>query len=247
METGTPIFTLKIFSALLSYPEREMQGAIQEMRAALDREGLCVGAERQALEGFLDELAASDLYDLQERYVLLFDRARALSLHIFEHIHGESRDRGQAMIDLKSLYEKAGMSMAADELPDFLPLFLEFCSTRPLPSARELLGQPVHVLAALAERLKKRNSSYEIVIRAIMAIADAAPRQEDLDAILAEPEIDSNDLATLDAAWEEEAVTFGGGAEAALGGCGSEALAARLRHAKRAAPTIDNPLYSGGL
>jgi nitrate reductase molybdenum cofactor assembly chaperone NarJ/NarW len=247
METGTPTFTLKILSALLCYPEHETQGAISDMRAALDREALCVGAERQALEGFLDELAASDLYDLQERYVLLFDRSRALSLHIFEHVHGESRDRGQAMIDLKSLYEKAGMSMAADELPDFLPLFLEFCSTQPPASARELLGQPAHVLAALAERLKKRDSSYEIVIRAIMAIADAPARQEDLDAILAEPEVDPDDLATLDAAWEEGAVTFGPGAEAAVGGCGSEALAARLRHAKRAVPTIDNPLHSGGL
>lgn len=247
METRTPIFTLKILSALLCYPEREMQGAIPDMRAALDCEGLCVGAERQALNTFFDELAASDLYDLQERYVLLFDRSRALSLHILEHVHGESRDRGQAMVDLKSLYEKAGLSMAADELPDFLPLFLEFCSTRPLASARDLLGQPAHVLAALAERLKKRESSYETIVRAIMAIADAAPRQEDLQAILAEPEVDPNDLVRLDAAWEEEAVTFGPGAETTIGGCGAEALAARLRHAKRAVPTIDNPLYSGGL
>jgi nitrate reductase delta subunit len=132
-------------------------------------------------------------------------------------------------------------------LPDFVPLFLEYCATRPLAAARELLGQPAHVFAALAERLKKRGSSYEAVMRAILAIAAAEPRREDLDAIFSESEPDPNDLVALDALWEEEAVTFGPGLQGSIGGCGSDALAARLRHAKRAVPTIDNPLRSGGL
>jgi nitrate reductase delta subunit len=256
MEARPAILTFKVLSALLSYPQEDMLAAVPHMRDALDREGICVGPQRKALDAFLDELAQSDLYDFQERYVLLFDRSRALSLHIFEHVHGESRDRGQAMIDLKALYEKGGMAMEADELPDYLPLFLEYCSTRPLASARELLSQPAHVFAALAERLKKRESSYESVLRAIMDIASVAPRKEDLDAILSENEPDPADLAALDAAWEEEAVTFGPsangiganglGAQTAIGGCGSEALAARMRHAKRAVPTADNPHQSGG-
>lgn len=256
MEARPAILTFKVLSALLSYPQEDMLAAIPRMRDALDRERLCVGAPRQALDAFLDDFAQSDLYDLQERYVLLFDRSRALSLHIFEHVHGESRDRGQAMIDLKALYEKGGMAMEADELPDFLPLFLEFCSTQKLDAARDLLGQPAHVLAALAERLKKRCSSYEAVFRAIAAIAATQPRKEDLDAILCEADPAPDDLAALDAAWEEEAVTFGPsangiganglGAQTAIGGCGSEALAARMRHAKRAVPTADNPHQSGG-
>ena len=76
-------------------------------------------------------MATGDLYDLQERYVLLFDRTRSLSLHLFEHVHGESRDRGQAMVDLKTIYENGGLEIAATELPDFVPLFLEFLSTQP--------------------------------------------------------------------------------------------------------------------
>jgi nitrate reductase delta subunit len=238
MDAQSPILTLRALSALLSYPEPDMLDALGEMRAALEREGHCSVVN---LDPLLDELSRGDLYDLQERYVDLFDRSRSLSLHIFEHVHGESRDRGQAMIDLKSLYERGGMAMAAQELPDYLPLFLEFCSTRPLSSARELLGQPAHVFAALAERLKKRGSAYESALRAIMDFAQATPRREDLDAIMAEPEIEPTDLAALDAAWEEEAVSFG-----PSGSCGSEALAARLRHAKRAVPTTDNPLRTGG-
>ena len=108
------------------------------------------------LQTLIDELASGDLYDLQERYVLLFDRTRSLSLHLFEHVHGESRDRGQAMIDLKAHYEQAGLAMSAAELPDFLPLFLEYLATRPLKEACEPLGQPAHIFAALAERLRKR-------------------------------------------------------------------------------------------
>jgi len=247
MDERPQILTLKALSALLSYPQEETRTAFLQMRDALDREQLCVGQARRALDALLDEFAEGDLYELQERYVELFDRSRSLSLHIFEHVHGESRDRGQAMIDLKALYEKEGMEIAANELPDFLPLFLEYCATRPLASARELLSQPAHVFAALAERLRKRGSPYEAVIRGILAIAAAEPRKEDLDAILSEAEPDPADLAALDAAWEEEAVTFGPNAQTSNGGCGSDALAARLRHAKRAVPTTDNPLRSGDL
>ena len=246
MEAKPAILTLKVLSALLSYPQEETLAAMPQMRDALDREQLCLGAHGEALDAFLDEFAQSDLYDLQERYVKLFDRSRSLSLHIFEHVHGESRDRGQAMIDLKSLYENEGMEIATNELPDFLPLFLEYCATRPLATAREFLCQPAHVFAALAERLKKRGSSYEAVMRAIMAVTAAKPRSEDLDAILSETEPDPADFAALDAVWEEEAVTFGPNAQSSIGGCGSDALAARLRHAKRAVPTADNPLASGG-
>ena len=112
--------------------------------------------------------------------MLLFDRTRSLSLHLFEHVHGESRDRGQAMIDLKSLYESAGLEISATELPDFVPLFLEFLSTRPRAEACELLGQPAHILAAMAERLRKRHSAYEAVFRALVALAATKPKGEDI-------------------------------------------------------------------
>ena len=131
--------TFKVLSALLSYPTVELQEALSELTAALDGEALLPAAVRRQLDRLMDEIATGDLYDLQERYVLLFDRTRSLSLHLFEHVHGESRDRGQAMIDLKALYENGGLRIDAAELPDFAPLFLEFLSTQPRSEAYELL------------------------------------------------------------------------------------------------------------
>ena len=162
--------TLKALSVLLTYPTTELQEAAGEIGLVLAQDRhLPAGVWRQ-LSALTTELATGDLYDLQERYVLLFDRTRSLSLHLFEHVHGESRDRGQAMIDLKSQYEQAGLLMSAAELPDFLPLFLEYLATRPLKEACETLGQPAHIFAALAERLRKRQSAYEAVFRALVVL-----------------------------------------------------------------------------
>jgi len=204
--------TFKVLSALLSYPTAELQTAAPEFAAVLEREGLMPEPARQALAPLIAQIAEGDLYDMQERYVLLFDRTRSLSLHLFEHIHGESRDRGQAMVDLAELYEKNGLAISTRELPDYLPLFLEYLSTQPEEEARDLLGQPLHIISALATRLMRRESIYAAALRALEAVArgkpEAAPLQELLDAT----EDDPNDLAALDAIWEEEAVTFGPGA-----------------------------------
>lgn len=226
--------TLKALSALLTYPTAELQQASAEIGAALAADTLLprrIGAELQNLVG---ELATGDLYDMQERYVLLFDRTRSLSLHLFEHVHGESRDRGQAMIDLKTQYEQAGLLMSAAELPDFLPLFLEYLATRPLKEACETLGQPAHIFAALAERLRKRQSSYEAVFRALVALSTAKPKDEEVSALLSLPDPDPTDLAALDAAWEDEPVNFGPGSG---DGC-KDGLIARVRGGLRPAPDM---------
>jgi nitrate reductase molybdenum cofactor assembly chaperone NarJ/NarW len=227
--------TFKVLSALLSYPTAELQQAGGELAAALDGEGLVTGHVRTALQRLIDDIAGGDLYDLQERYTLLFDRTRSLSLHLFEHVHGESRDRGQAMIDLKAMYEQADLDISASELPDFLPLFLEYLSTLPANEACATLGQPTHILAALAERLRKRKSPYEAVFRALSALAAAKPRPEDVAILMQEPDPDPLDLAALDAAWEDEPVTFGPGATSCKDG-----LVARLRAARRPAGDIAN-------
>ncbi len=226
--------TFKALSALLTYPTAELQAAAPAIGAALAEDNVISAALRRQLLRLTTELSTYDLYDLQERYILLFDRTRSLSLHLFEHVHGESRDRGQAMIDLKAMYEANGLAMAAAELPDFLPLFLEFVSTLPAVEACELLGQPVHILAALAERLRKRHSAYESVFRALVALANAKPKGEDVLALLAQPDPDANDLAAIDAAWEDEAVTFGPGAG---NGC-KDGLVAKIRAGRRPAAGV---------
>lgn len=224
--------TFKAFSALLSYPSLELQQAMPELTAAIDAEALLPAAARRQLELLIKDIAAGDLYDLQERYVLLFDRTRSLSLHLFEHVHGESRDRGQAMIDLKTLYENGGLQIGSAELPDFVPLFLEFLSTRPRGEAYGLLGQPAHIFVALAERLRKRQSAYEAVFRALTALAASKPKADALSALLAEPDTDASDFAAIDAAWEDEAVNFGPNAG---NGC-KDGLIARIRAGLRPAP-----------
>ena len=222
--------TFKALSALLCYPGDGLKAAAGEMRAALAADGILADGARRALDRLITELDGDDLLDLQERYVLLFDRTGSLSLYLFEHVHGESRDRGQAMIDLQAHYERNGLAIGAAELPDFLPLFLEFLSTRPLAEAREMLGQTAHILTALAERLHKRGSSYEAVFRALVEIAGAKPKAEEIAGLLDQPDTDPTDLAAIDKAWEDEPVTFGPGAAECKDG-----LIARIRAAKRPA------------
>jgi nitrate reductase delta subunit len=228
--------TFKIFSALLSYPSEELIAAAPEFSAILDAENLVPRRQRVALDALIDEIAHGEVYDLQERYGLLFDRSRSLSLHLFEHVHGESRDRGQAMVDLRAMYDRTDLTIAANELPDYLPLFLEFLSTQPVASACELLGQPAHILAAIAERLAKRESGYKAIFDALVAISAEAPQRGIVAELLKAPDPDPMDLQALDAAWEEEEVRFGPGTQG-QGACGHDNLIAKLRHARRSVTT----------
>jgi nitrate reductase delta subunit len=187
---------------------------------------LCAG-----IDGLLRELVERDIYDLQERYFTLFDRSRALSLHLFEHVHGESRDRGQAMADLLELYRGHGFAPTAAELPDFLPLFLEFISLVPDDEARRLLAEPAGILRMLAQRLAARDSAYAAVFAALAWLANAP------SVVAADTSVDDpDDLAALDAAWEEAAVHFGPGDQ--IDSCGTDRLRTRLRAADRDASRV---------
>ncbi len=225
--------SFKVLSALLTYPCTELIAAAPGFAAVLDGERIVPASERRALDCLIDDIAGGDIYDLQERYGLLFDRSKTLALYLFEHVHGENRDRGQAMVDLRAMYEEAGLFVAANELPDYLPLFLEFLSTRPIGEARVLLADTAHILAALSERLGRRQSAYQAVFDSLLAIAESSPESDIVDALLESPDVDPMDLAALDAAWEEEEVRFGPGTQG-QGACGHEGLIAKLRHAKRA-------------
>lgn len=231
--------TLKVLSVLLSYPTADLVAAVDELRSALQHEALLGKAERSGVEELIDDLAGGELIDLQERYILLFDRTRSLSLHLFEHVHGESRDRGQAMVDLIKVYEDGGFLPTTKELPDFLPLFLEFASTRAPADAIELVGQPAHVFVALAERLRKRKSPYFAVFTSLVALGKVKPDAEIVARLLAEPDPEPDDLEALDAAWEDEQVLFGPGS--ANDACGKDELSAKLRQARRPAPGLETP------
>lgn len=232
--------TFKVLSALLTYPTEELKAAADELRSVLRDEGLVKGNALQRVEALIQEIKERDLYDLQERYTLLFDRTRSLSLHLFEHVHGESRDRGQAMVDLAQHYEQHGFQISARELPDYLPLFLEFLSVVPVAEAKNLLADPIDIIAALDERLRKRRSSYRAVFQALRAITRGKIDATRLAELVAEPDVQPDDFAALDKEWEEEAVRFG--PEAATGGaCGRTRLATRIRAAMRDVTTPSSP------
>lgn len=222
----------KVLSLLLTYPTPEIKDAAAELRSIVDADDALPASLRQGLDTLIDELATRDIYDLQERYVLLFDRTRSLSLHLFEHVHGESRDRGQAMVDLQNLYAEHGLHLAAKELPDFLPLFLEFLSTQSDEEARALLAQPAHIFAALAARLAKRQSPYEAVFRCLVTLGASKPEDEAVGALLEVDDPEATDFAALDAAWEDQPVTFGAG-----NGC-KDGLVAKIRAGRRPAPGV---------
>lgn len=200
--------TFKALSALLSYPSHDLQQAVAAIREVLG-EGVLPHASVAALEPLLVSLETGDIYDLQERYVLLFDRSRTLSLNLFEHIHGESRDRGGAMVDLLETYRAGGFDLTGSELPDHLPVLLEFLSTRPVEEARGILADAGHILVALAQRLARRGTPYAAVLEGLVAFASANPETEEAQALLSRKDDNPEDLAALDAVWEEAQVTFG--------------------------------------
>jgi nitrate reductase delta subunit len=201
--------TLKALSLLLSYPNDELQAAMPEIGAVLATDTRLGADTRAALQALTEDLAQGDLYDLQERYVMLFDRSRSLSLNLFEHVHGESRDRGGAMVSLIETYRAGGVEPATTELPDHLPVLLEFLSTRPGAEAQDILADAAHILDALGTRLERRESDYSNVFKALSQLSGTQPDAEALTELLAQPDDDPTDLAALDAVWEETEVTFG--------------------------------------
>lgn len=228
--------TFKALSALLTYPTGDLRAAIPAIRAVLHDEGLFGPRRLAALEPLLARLAASDEIAAQEAYVLLFDRSRTLSLNLFEHVHGESRDRGGAMVDLLETYRAGGFDLAGTELPDHLPVLLEFLSTRPEAEARTLLADAGAILVALAERLTRRESDYAAVLIALVDYAQAEATSDEAQALLAEPVDDPEDLAALDATYAEAQVVFGPDPNA---GCpATRDLLARMDPARAEIPPV---------
>jgi nitrate reductase delta subunit len=163
--------SLRVMAALLGYPCAEMREALPEMREILRNEGALSASRLAELSALIDSLASAEPLEIEADYVELFDRSRNTSLHLFEHVHGDSRDRGPAMIDLAQTYEKAGLYLAPDELPDYLPAVLQFVSTQPPREARAFLGEMAHIFNALFGALQQRKSAYASVLGALLELA----------------------------------------------------------------------------
>ena len=188
----------RALAALLAYPTRDLIAALPELSGVLQGRAASL----------VDELASTPLLEMEERYVALFDRSRALSLHLFEHVHGESRDRGQAMVDLAAMYEARGLTIADHELPDYLPAFLEYLSLLDENEARDLLHDTSEILRAVGDRLAERGSLYAEVFAVLLKLAGERGLTK---AIVKREALEENQLA-LDAQWMDPQVTFGGNA-----------------------------------
>jgi nitrate reductase delta subunit len=202
---------LKVISRLLDYPGAELQTYRAELAMAISEAREISPQMRLDLLGVLEQLGESDLMDVQESYGLLFDQGRSVSLHLFEHVHGESRDRGQAMVDLIEVYGQNGFELDALELPDYLPLFVEYLAGRPDLEVREWLADVAPIMARVAARLEDRDDpgkNYAILLDALLMIAGQQELLVDLRGKLSQ-EIPDNTPEAIDQEWEETAVTFG--------------------------------------
>lgn len=199
--------SLVVIARLMDYPT----AALQESRSALidvirEEERLST-TQREAMTQFIQQLCDAPLMDIQEQYVILFDRGRSLSLLLFEHVHGESRARGQAMVDLLQQYQQAGLELDVRELPDFIPLFLEYLSTQTEDVAAQGLGDVHPILALLSARLQERDSPYHLLFDSLLELIGMQPDMAELRSKIAGEARDDTPDA-LDKVWEEEMVTF---------------------------------------
>ena len=195
--------SLRVLSRLLAYPSAELWRQFDDLKQVLVEDGFLKPKTLNSLNGFIDELAALDLMKAQEDYVELFDRGRAHCLHLYEHVHGESRFRGQAMIDLAGRYAEKGLQLGVGELPDYLPVFLEFISICEPEDGLETLSNAAPIIATLGEKLKRRKSGYSTVMAAIVELSGANLNAKEIrkaaDAAL--PNIQT--LDELDKEWQE--------------------------------------------
>lgn len=185
--------SLRALARLLGYPDAELRLNLAALREALHAERALSPSRLLELDALLDALAHAAPLDSEADYVEIFDRGRATSLHLFEHVHGDSRDRGPAMIDLAQTYEKAGLFVGEDDLPDFLPVVLEFASTQPPREAREFLAEIAHIFNAIFAALQQRHSAYASVLGALLELAGEKAQavtiaaEEPIDAVWEEP------------------------------------------------------------
>lgn len=209
---------LLALARILDYPTVELQQHADEIAAILAAAPGLNEDESEAVRAFAKGLAGQRLFDIQAEYVETFDQGRKVSLYVFEHVYGESRDRGPAMIELKKAYRDYGLDTNTRELPDFLPVFLEFCAQVPPDAAMTWLVETTHILQRVCVRLAERGSGYATTLTVLLRMIGADPAPEDLTHMAGEERRDDTPEA-MDEIWMEKPVTFGPGED--LTDCGA--------------------------
>ena len=198
---------LSVISRLLDYPDEHIFANESALISIIESADLDTAIEERLVK-FVEGHLSKDLMEWQSEYDGLFERGRSLALWLFEHVHGESRDRGQAMVDLVANYREAGLEISQHELPDYIPLFLEFLSTQGKENAQAWLQDVEHILGLLQCRLEKRGSDYSVLLEALLGFAESEINLSDIRTQIADEKRDDSKKA-IDKEWEEEEVTFG--------------------------------------
>ncbi|MFC3024499.1 nitrate reductase molybdenum cofactor assembly chaperone [Vibrio zhugei] len=235
------MLSLRIISRLLEYPSDELWQHCDELVAAISRCTELSDVQRDTLRRWIGEYRQQALFDAQAQYCGLFDRGRSLSLLLFEHVHGQSRDRGQAMIDLLNQYQQVGLELNAKELPDHLPLYLEYLAVVEPSEAVQGLDDIVPIVSLLGERLKHRHSRYADLMVLLLELASLDVNLASIcDKVRQEARDDTPQA--LDQVWEEEQVTFIGNAS-----CDAQTKQHQRRFADRIQPQyLDVGQLTGG-
>lgn len=198
---------LKVISRLLDYPTQNLLDNSDALVEATASTRHLPPEVREKIVALIEQQRASDIYDLQANYDGLFERGRYVSLLIFEHVHGESRDRGQAMVDLLEMYKSKGFELDSRQMPDYIPLFLEFLSEQEELYAREWLADVAHIFALLEERLEKRESAFSILFRSLLIISGAQVDRKEIQETVAKEQPEDT-LEAIDKEWEDKEIRF---------------------------------------
>jgi nitrate reductase delta subunit len=201
--------TFKLLGLLLTYPKDQLQAVVGSFAGVFVEEGILSKRQIKSLQPLMDDYANNDLIELQEEYVNTFDRSRNHSLYLFEHIHGESRDRGAAMVDMKEMYAAKGLHISSNELPDYLPVFLEYLSYCEIEEAIEILADGIDVVATIGAHLRKNKSVYAAVFKVIENLPDIKVDKIKVALAVINAPKDPETFDELDKEWEETPA-FGG-------------------------------------
>ncbi|MBP6117046.1 MAG: nitrate reductase molybdenum cofactor assembly chaperone [Neisseriaceae bacterium] len=164
----------KLISTLLCYPTDTQQAALADLRAAVATVPV-LKEHASSFDKVLDYLESRELITLQEEYVAYFDRNRSHALYLFEHLHGEDRDRGSAMVDLLEAYRGHGFDISANELPDYLPLLLEFMAQVDETVALSMLSDAIHVINHLGNKLHANHVPYAPLLTILVHLSPVCP------------------------------------------------------------------------
>jgi nitrate reductase delta subunit len=195
--------TYRILSLLMTYPNEEIYAFLPQVKATLEEEDVLNAKVISGIDTFVDFFSRRPLTFWQEFYVQLFDYSRSVSLYLFEHVHGDSKDRGQAMVDLIELYKENGLQISQSELPDFLPVFLEFLALQTSSKASEYLTEIIDIVGFIHRKLEEKNNPYQYLLAAIITLSAKQPAEARIQQMVTNmPEI------SIDEAYEEKPVTF---------------------------------------